>query len=501
MKKKRVFLDLETTGFDKEGMTLHEPVSIAVVDIDGKVLFNSLVKPSFPIPEQASKIHGITDADVTEAPTFKQALVNGLNGILEQSEVIIYNAPFDRDILIHTAWKNGLVLPVFPYQCAMRVYSELFGQKRFQKLTVACEQQGIDVDLTSAHGALYDAELTRQLWLKIHKDGVLTSDSPLTAIIETAERASDKNGKPYLKFSTASGLQFNVFIRQFNDFISRGWDLEAMLNFLLDKPEGFVYTMKTALEVEYSYNDKGYTNIEAVLNDFKAPVIPMSQRTSETPEVELPEAPDSNYSDGVIIDMGGKHYTEEELPDVLKVKAVIKLQKGYSVIFEGDDRIVRIWSITKAFGGAGFDKEADFRKDKNAFLPLSPLWVYIVPDAVNVDFWKLDTVIHKSAFQDIQELEDTFEEIPEETLTDWKFPVKYFCGQLSKNSNVYYKFVLEGTDLIGTSWDFPKAFASRTEEDPSAYERQRFIPEVPVIAELSPERPLGNTRNIKSLYW
>ena len=59
-----VYLDTETTGFGKRA----EIVDIAVVGAAGKVLFESLVQPTRRIPADAIAIHGITNADVKDAP-------------------------------------------------------------------------------------------------------------------------------------------------------------------------------------------------------------------------------------------------------------------------------------------------------------------------------------------------------------------------------------------------------------------------------------------------
>src|SRR5262245_3638421 len=75
--------DCETTGTDPER---DEIVSLALVllDADGNETcrFGSLVRPSCPIPKEASAIHGIADADVAEAPTFTE-LAGQLLGLLE----------------------------------------------------------------------------------------------------------------------------------------------------------------------------------------------------------------------------------------------------------------------------------------------------------------------------------------------------------------------------------------------------------------------------------
>ncbi len=65
-------VDLETTGKDTR---CAEIVELAAVRVRGGVIveeFRSLVRPSVPIPEAATGVHGITDADVAAAPTFDE---------------------------------------------------------------------------------------------------------------------------------------------------------------------------------------------------------------------------------------------------------------------------------------------------------------------------------------------------------------------------------------------------------------------------------------------
>ena len=58
------FFDTETTGLSDEDEIVH----IAIVDIDGSVLIDTLVKPSKLIPSEATYIHNITNKMVEYAP-------------------------------------------------------------------------------------------------------------------------------------------------------------------------------------------------------------------------------------------------------------------------------------------------------------------------------------------------------------------------------------------------------------------------------------------------
>lgn len=86
-----VILDTETTGLHDSARI----VEIAVFGVDGTVLLDSLVNPGVSIPEAATRIHGITDAAVSTAPTFSDLTVP-LTTALHNRKVVIYNRDFDK---------------------------------------------------------------------------------------------------------------------------------------------------------------------------------------------------------------------------------------------------------------------------------------------------------------------------------------------------------------------------------------------------------------------
>ena len=60
-----LILDTETTGLGDEA----EICEIAVIRQDGSVVLDTLVRPTGKISEDATRVHGITDADVRDAPS------------------------------------------------------------------------------------------------------------------------------------------------------------------------------------------------------------------------------------------------------------------------------------------------------------------------------------------------------------------------------------------------------------------------------------------------
>ncbi len=82
LRKPLVFLKVATTGFepidkkDKQGDRIVE-ISIVKINVDRTVKTGTkLVNPGIPIPEQATKVNGITDAMVAGAAQFKEIASN-----------------------------------------------------------------------------------------------------------------------------------------------------------------------------------------------------------------------------------------------------------------------------------------------------------------------------------------------------------------------------------------------------------------------------------------
>ena len=159
-----VYLDTETTGLGSDD----EVVEISVVDAAGAVLFDSLVRPTKPIPPGATGVHGISDADVAAAPAFDEILP-ALAGALAGKVVVIYNRAFDLRLLRQSARARGveLELGAAKYWCAMEAYAVYYGawndyhgSYTWQQLGNAMRQLKLALP-AELHRARADAECTR----------------------------------------------------------------------------------------------------------------------------------------------------------------------------------------------------------------------------------------------------------------------------------------------------------------------------------------------------
>lgn len=93
--------DVESTG--KSPMTDRiVQLCLTRVDADGQrhILVNSLINPEMPISQGATDVHGITDSDVSEAPTFAHIAPQLEHHFSEADAIIGYNSSkFDNTMI------------------------------------------------------------------------------------------------------------------------------------------------------------------------------------------------------------------------------------------------------------------------------------------------------------------------------------------------------------------------------------------------------------------
>ncbi len=120
-----VLLDTETTGLSP----MDEIVQIAVLAPDGETLMDTLIHPTRPIPLEATQIHGITDAEVKDAPLFPE-IFDRLKEITAGKSIVIYNASFDMRLIRQSLAKYDRPFSGIEdeqVECAMLQYSAWYG--------------------------------------------------------------------------------------------------------------------------------------------------------------------------------------------------------------------------------------------------------------------------------------------------------------------------------------------------------------------------------------
>lgn len=72
LKRPIIFFDLETTGVDTARDRIVEVSMIKIMPDGEEITRTRRLNPGMPIPPEATAVHGITDDDVRDCPTFPQ---------------------------------------------------------------------------------------------------------------------------------------------------------------------------------------------------------------------------------------------------------------------------------------------------------------------------------------------------------------------------------------------------------------------------------------------
>tara|TARA_B100000315_G_scaffold242528_1_gene264802 strand:+ start:6973 stop:7791 length:819 start_codon:yes stop_codon:yes gene_type:complete len=160
-----VFLDLETTGLDVVmGDTICEIGAVKVRQ--GRIIdkFQTLINPQRKIPQEAYRVHKISDADTKFAPIFGK-VVDKLISFTKNSVVCAYNVSFDMgfvDYQLKSLDYGPLSIPAVDILAMARDALEL---SRYNLESVA---KYLNIDCSGGlHRALDDALIAYQVFFKL----------------------------------------------------------------------------------------------------------------------------------------------------------------------------------------------------------------------------------------------------------------------------------------------------------------------------------------------
>ncbi len=162
------FLDTETTGLRQSD----EIIEIAILDMNGAPRLDTLVRPSQPVPREATTINGITNEMVRGAPFWLQVWPQ-VGSILKGKIVIAYNARFDEEMMRHSNLPYRIPWQItWQFQDLLELYSKFRGD--WNSFTGITRHYSLDearracgIALPNAHRALADTLLARELLLYI----------------------------------------------------------------------------------------------------------------------------------------------------------------------------------------------------------------------------------------------------------------------------------------------------------------------------------------------
>jgi len=181
-----VALDIETTGLSAKTDKITE---IGAIRFNGKRIeaeWQSLINPGIRIPPNITKLTGITDAMVRNAPTIHEVL-DDLTNFVGNSPVLGHNVRFDLSFLR----KNSILMnnePLDTYDIAAILLPNA-GRYRLGALG-----QALGILLPATHRALDDARVTQALYQRLYDLALEMPFDVLTEIVRLGDQVENWPG-------------------------------------------------------------------------------------------------------------------------------------------------------------------------------------------------------------------------------------------------------------------------------------------------------------------
>jgi DNA polymerase-3 subunit epsilon len=163
-----VLFDTETTGLDP--LTGDRVIEVAALELENDLptgrSFHRLIHPQRDVPEDATRIHGITLEKLRDAPRFEE-IVDDLLEFFGDGPLVAHNAPFDFGFLNAEFARAGR-----PNLLRERMVDTLILAKtRFpgmpNSLDALCRRFDIDLSLRTTHNALLDCKLLAEVYVEL----------------------------------------------------------------------------------------------------------------------------------------------------------------------------------------------------------------------------------------------------------------------------------------------------------------------------------------------
>ena len=166
---REIVFDTETTGVNPAaGDRIVEIGCVELVNLcpTGRT-FHCYINPERSMPDDAFRVHGLSDAFLADKPLFAQIAGEFAAFIGEDAKLVAHNAAFDAGFINMEFARLGLP-PLVPD----RVVDSLAIARRKHpgggnSLDALCSRYGIDNSRRTKHGALLDAELLAEVYIEL----------------------------------------------------------------------------------------------------------------------------------------------------------------------------------------------------------------------------------------------------------------------------------------------------------------------------------------------
>lgn len=226
LKRPIVFIDLETTGINVSADRIVEISALKINPSGTEQWMTSLVNPEMPIPPRVSEIHGITDSDVVNAPTFREIAKN-LASFLEGCDLAGFNAiRFDMPLLAEEFLRTNVD---FNFRKRKYVDVQVIFHKKEQRTLEAAYKFYCKKELKDAHSASADTKATYEV-LKAQLDTYSDLENDIDKLADYSSYNNnvdfagriiyDENGTEVFNFGKHKGKTVEEVLREEPSYFS-----------------------------------------------------------------------------------------------------------------------------------------------------------------------------------------------------------------------------------------------------------------------------------------
>ncbi|MDF2523911.1 MAG: polymerase alpha subunit, partial [Clostridiales bacterium] len=157
-----VVFDLETTGLNSYKDRITEIGAVKILNGEIVDRFSSFVNPQIHIPEFITKLTGITDEMVREAPPIEEVLPQFLD-FVKDAPLAAHNASFDMGFIKHCAKAMEIEIKNTVID-TLQLSRYMFPELSRHKLNIVSKHLGIDLE--NHHRAVDDSKATGEILIK-----------------------------------------------------------------------------------------------------------------------------------------------------------------------------------------------------------------------------------------------------------------------------------------------------------------------------------------------
>lgn len=207
-------IDFETTGMSPGNSRVIEVGIVIVEELKIKKTFSTLINPGRDIPYFISKLTGISNRDVENAPYFDEVADSVFN-LVKDKVIVAHNVPFDIPFLKSELRWGGINYTPENSLCTLKLSRKLFPDLKSKSLSSVTNYLG--VRHKDVHRALGDATVTAKILIKMlklleDKLGIADLDNLMQFLLTSTSDAKNKYGKSltdgFLNIPDSPGVYF-----------------------------------------------------------------------------------------------------------------------------------------------------------------------------------------------------------------------------------------------------------------------------------------------------